>query len=96
MIFCFTSLKNDMRILMGIALNLYVALNEMDILTMSILQIMNTEYLSISLCLFHSLLIMLCSFQYIGPLHPLLRFHKFDYLFIFERIDYFKRGCIWI
>ena len=34
---------------MGIALNLYVALNEMDILTMSILQIMNTEYLSISL-----------------------------------------------
>ena len=33
---------------------------------------MNTEYLSISLCFSQSLLIMLCNFQFIGPLHTLL------------------------
>ena len=39
MIFCFSSLKNDIGIFMGIALTLYIALDNMNILAMLILPI---------------------------------------------------------
>ena len=68
--FCSISLKNDFGILISIALNPYIALGDMDILSMLILPIHEHRNLSISFCLFQSLLIMLCSFQSMGGIPP--------------------------
>ena len=63
--------KSAIGILMGIALNLEIILNSIDIFAILFLP-MNTEYLSIYLCFlqFHSL--MLYAFQYKGLLPPWL------------------------
>ena len=57
---------------MGTALNPYVALGNMGILTVLILPIHEHGRLIHFMCLFQSLLKMPCSFQHIGPSHPLL------------------------
>ena len=51
---CSISLKHIIGILMGIALTLYIALGNKDIVTID--SSVNMEYLFISLCLFQSLL----------------------------------------
>lgn len=48
----FISVKNVKGVLIGLALDLEMALSGVDILTMLILPATNSEYLSIHLCLF--------------------------------------------
>lgn len=83
---------------MGIALNthLYVALVSMAILTILILPIREHWISFHFIVFFPSLSIMLCSFQYIGPSHPLLSFIilvanakriSFFYFFFWNFID---------
>ena len=45
------NLKNVIGILIGISLNIQMALSNIDILTIIILQLMSTKYLSTYLCL---------------------------------------------
>ena len=78
--------KSAIGILLGITLNLYIALDNNAILTVLILQSMNTEYLSISLCL-QFLLTMPYSFQCTGPSCPLLSLFLAIVSFIVAIID---------
>ena len=70
--FCPISLKNVIGISNVIALNLYIALANMDILTMLILPIHEHEIFFHFIVSFSIFLIMICSFKYMGPSHSLL------------------------
>ena len=67
MIFWFYFFKKALGILMGIALNMYIALGHMTILSMLVLPVHKQNIFSFFVCLFN-LLIMCYSLQSTGPL----------------------------